>query len=156
NPDAVRANLREAIRLAKDAGFEIRDKRLVDTRTGEPLTVEFLNEQPDFEKVILFYKASLERLGVGVTVRTVDPSQYQNRLRNWDFDIVTALWLQSLSPGNEQRDFWGSQAADTPAARNLCGIKNPAVDSLIERIILAKTRPELVAATRALDRVLLW
>jgi microcin C transport system substrate-binding protein len=155
-PDAMRANLREAIRLAKEAGFEIRDRRLVDTRNGEPLAVEFLNEQPDFERIILFYKASLERLGVTVTVRTVDPTQYENRLRNWDFDIVTGLWLQSLSPGNEQRDFWGSQAADTPTTRNLCGIKNPAVDSLIERIIFAKTRPELVAATRALDRVLLW
>jgi microcin C transport system substrate-binding protein len=156
NPDAVRANLREAVRLAKEAGFEIRDKWLVDNRTGEPLTVEFLNEQPDFERIILFYKASLERLGVTVTVRTVDPSQYENRLRNWDFDIVTALWLQSLSPGNEQRDFWGSQAADTPTTQNLCGIKNPAVDNLIERIVFARTRPELVAATRALDRVLLW
>jgi microcin C transport system substrate-binding protein len=156
NPEAVRANLREAIRLAKEAGFEIRDRRLVDTRTGEALTVEFLNEQPDFEKVILFYKSSLERLGIAVTVRTVDASQYENRLRNFDFDIVTGLWLQSLSPGNEQRDFWSSQAADTPSTRNLCGIKNPAVDALIERIIFAKTRSELVAATRALDRVLLW
>jgi microcin C transport system substrate-binding protein len=156
NPEAVRANLREAIRLAKEAGFEIRDRRLVDTRSGEALTVEFLNEQPDFEKVILFYKSSLERLGVAVTVRTVDSSQYENRLRNFDFDVVTGLWLQSLSPGNEQRDFWGSQAADTPSTRNLCGIKNPAVDALIERIIFAKARPELVAATRALDRVLLW
>jgi len=156
NPDAVRANLRQAIRLAKEAGYEIRDQRMVNTRTGEPLTVEFLNEQPDFEKVILFYKASLERLGITVTVRTVDPSQYENRLRSFDFDIVTVLRLQSLSPGNEQRDFWGSQAADTPGSQNVMGIKDAAIDTLIERIVFAKARPELVAATRALDRVLLW
>jgi microcin C transport system substrate-binding protein len=156
NAEAMRANLREGVRLAKEAGFEIRDKLLVDSRTGEPLTVEFLNEQPDFERIILFYKASLERLGITVTVRTVDHSQYQNRLRSRDFDVVTMLRLQSLSPGNEQRDFWGSAAADAPGSQNLIGIKNPAVDALIERVIFAKTRAELVAATRALDRVLLW
>ena len=156
NAEAMRANLREAVRLAKEAGFEIRDKRLVDSRTGEPLTVEFLNEQPDFERIILFYKASLERLGIGVTVRTVDHSQYENRLRSRDFDVVTMLRLQSLSPGNEQRDFWGSAAADAPGSQNLIGIKNTAVDALIERVIFAKSRAELVAATRALDRVLLW
>jgi microcin C transport system substrate-binding protein len=156
NPEATRANLREATRLAKEAGFEIRDKLLVNAKTGEPMNVEFLNDQPDFERVILFFKTSLERLGIGVTVRTVDSSQYENRLRNWDFDIITTMWLESLSPGNEQRDFWGSQAADSPGSRNLVGIKNPAVDALIDRVIFAKSRPELVAATRALDRVLLW
>jgi len=156
NAEAMRANLREAVRLAKEAGFEIRDKRLVDSRNGEPLTVEFLNEQPDFERIILFYKSSLERLGISVTVRTVDPSQYENRLRSRDFDVVTMLRLQSLSPGNEQRDFWGSAAADAPASRNLIGIKNPAVDALIERVIFAPNRNDLLAATKALDRVLLW
>jgi microcin C transport system substrate-binding protein len=89
-------------------------------------------------------------------VRTVDDPQYENRLRNWDFDIIVASWPESLSPGNEQRDYWGSPAADTPGSRNYVGIKNPAVDALIERVIFAKDRAELVDATRALDRVLLW
>jgi microcin C transport system substrate-binding protein len=89
-------------------------------------------------------------------VRSVDDSQYENRIRAWDYDIVVASWPQSLSPGNEQRGFWGSQAADQPGSRNLVGIKDPAIDALIDRVIFAKSRDELVAATRALDRVLLW
>ena len=91
-----------------------------------------------------------------MTVRIVDDAQYENRLRQWDFDMIVATWGQSLSPGNEQRGYWGSQAADQPGSRNLIGIKNPAVDALIDRIIFAKNRAELVAATKALDRVLLW
>ena len=105
---------------------------------------------------MLFYKPYLERLGITVNIRTVDSVQYQNRLRSFDFDITTAVWGQSLSPGNEQRDFFGSEAADRPGSRNLPGIKNPAVDALIERIIFAKDRAELVARCKALDRVLLW
>ena len=105
---------------------------------------------------MLFYKPSLERIGITVSVRTIDSSQYENRLRQWDFDIIIASWRQSLSPGNEQRDFWGSQAADIPGSRNLIGIKNPAVDEMIEKVIFATSREELVAATKALDRVLLW
>ena len=112
--------------------------------------------QPAFERVALFYKPSLERLGIAVSVRTVDSSQYVNRLRQWDYDIIIASWGESLSPGNEQRGFWSSQSADQPGSRNLIGIKNPAVDALIERVIFAKDRDELVAATKALDRVLLW
>jgi len=154
--DKVRANLREAVRLMKEAGYEVRDHRLINAKTGEPLTAEFLSEDPSFERVILFYKPSLERLGVGVTVRTVDDAQYENRLRSWDFDMIVASWAQSLSPGNEQRGYWGSPAADQAGSRNLVGIKNPAVDALIERVIFAKNRDELLAATKALDRVLLW
>ena len=90
------------------------------------------------------------------SIRTVDDAQYQNRLRNFDFDIITDLWGQSLSPGNEQREFWGSQTADQPGSRNTIGIKNPAIDALIEKVIFAKDRATLVAATKALDRVLLW
>ncbi len=115
-----------------------------------------LTEDPSVERIVLFYKPSLEHLGITVNVRTVDSPQYENRQRNWDFDIIVASWAESLSPGNEQRDFWGSQAADTPGSRNYVGIKNPAIDALIERVIFAKDRAELVAATRALDRVLLW
>jgi microcin C transport system substrate-binding protein len=156
NAEAVRANLREAIRLMRDAGYELKDRKLVNAKTGEALTVELLVSDPNSERFMLFYKPALERLGVGVTVRTVDDAQYENRLRQWDFDITTTVWGQSLSPGNEQRGFWGSQAADQPGSRNLVGIRNPAVDVLIDKVIFAKNRDELVAATKALDRVLLW
>jgi microcin C transport system substrate-binding protein len=152
----VRANLREGMRLLKEAGYEVRNQKLVNARTGEPLSVELLTDEPTIERIILFYKPSLERLGITVSVRTVDDPQYENRLRNWDYDMIVASWPESLSPGNEQRDYWSSQAADTPGSRNYVGIKNPAVDALIERIIFAKDRGELIAATRALDRVLLW
>ena len=155
-PENVRNNLREAVRLLQDAGYEVRNQKLVNAKTGEPYTVEFLAEDPSFERVFLFYKPSLDRLGIGVTVRTVDDSQYENRLRNWDFDIITLSRGESLSPGNEQRGYWGSQAADQPGSRNLIGIKNPAVDAMIEQVIFAKSRDDLVAATKALDRVLLW
>jgi microcin C transport system substrate-binding protein len=156
NPEAVRANLREALRLLREAGYEVRDQKLVNAKTGEQFTLEILVESPNFERVALFYKPSLERLGVNASVRTVDDAQYENRLRQFDFDVITSSWAESLSPGNEQRGYWGSQAADQPGSRNIGGIKNPAVDVLIDRVIFAKTRDELVAATKALDRVLLW
>ena len=111
NPEAVRNNLREATRLLKEAGFEVRDRKLVGP-DGKPVSVEFLSQDQGDERGILFYKPNLERLGLTVNIRTVDDVQYQNRLRNFDFDIVTSVWPQSLSPGNEQRDFFGSQAAD--------------------------------------------
>src|SRR6267378_1546165 len=155
NPEAVRANLRESARLLKEAGYEVRDRKLVDT-AGKPVTVEILVQDPSAERLVLFYKPSLERIGVTTSIRIVDDAQYQNRLRGFDFDVIMDLWGQSLSPGNEQREFWGSQAADQPGARNTIGIKNPAVDALIEKVIFAKDRGALVAATKALDRVLLW
>ena len=156
SPEAVRDNLREALRLLKDAGYEVRDRKLVDVKTGTQLALELLSQDPNFERVMLFYKPSLERLGIAVSVRTIDPTQYENRLREWDFDVVTASWPESLSPGNEQREFWGSKAADIAGSRNIVGIKNPAIDKLIDRVIFAKDRDGLVAATKALDRVLLW
>lgn len=156
NPSAVRSNLREAIRLFRKAGYEVRNQLLVDAKTLEPFTVEFLGNSPAFERIFLFFKPSLERLGMSVTVRTVDQPQYINRLRTWDFDIITYAWLQNLLPGIEQRGNWGSQAADQAGSENVIGIKNPAVDFLIERIIDAKSHAELIAAARALDRVLLW
>ena len=125
NPEKVRANLREGTRLLREAGYEIRNQKLVHAKTGEPLTVEFLTQEPSLERIILFYKPSLERLGVTVSVRTVDDPQYENRLRNWDFDAIIASWAQSLSPGNEQRDFWSTRAADTPGSRNLCRHQEP-------------------------------
>ncbi|HWP25241.1 MAG TPA: extracellular solute-binding protein [Xanthobacteraceae bacterium] len=181
SPEAIRNNLREATRLLREAGWSVRDevdpanppgafdrvlialglkravtKRVLRGSNGEPMRVEFMVDDPNSERVALFYKPSLERLGMEVTIRTVDPTQYQNRLRQRDFDIVVASWAQSLSPGNEQLDYWGSKAADDPGSRNLAGIKNEAVDALIEAVIYAKDRAELVAATKALDRVLLW
>jgi microcin C transport system substrate-binding protein len=156
NPEAVRENLREGLRLLKEAGYEVHDRKLVDSKTGTQLAFELLSQDPSFERVMLFYKPSLERLGIAVSVRTIDPTQYENRLREWDFDVVVASWGESLSPGNEQREFWGSQAADMPGSRNIIGIKNPAIDKLIERVIYTKDRDDLVAATKALDRVLLW
>jgi microcin C transport system substrate-binding protein len=156
NPEAVRNNLREALRLFREAGYEVKDTRLVDAGSGKQFAVEFLVDEPAAERFVLFYKPSLDRLGMTVSVRVVDAAQYENRLRQWDFDIIVASWAQSLSPGNEQRGFWSSQAADQPGSRNLIGIRNPAVDSLIERVIFTRDREDLVAATRALDRVLLW
>jgi microcin C transport system substrate-binding protein len=155
-PEAVRDNLREAIRLFKLAGYEIRDQQMVNAKTGEQFSVELLAADPNFERVYLFYKPSLDRLGLSVTVRTVDEAQYENRLRAWDFDIITYGWVESLSPGNEQRGFWGTQAADQPGSENIVGIKNPAVDAMIDQVIYAKNRPDLEAAVKALDRILLW
>jgi microcin C transport system substrate-binding protein len=156
NQQANRNNLRDALALLREAGYEIQNTRLVNAKTGEPFSFEFLVDDPATERFVLFYKPSLERLGMTVSVRVVDSAQYENRLRQWDFDIIVASWGQSLSPGNEQRDFWSTQAADRPGSRNLIGIKNPAVDVMIERVIFSKDRDELVAATKALDRVLLW
>jgi microcin C transport system substrate-binding protein len=153
---ADRGNLREALALFRDAGYEIRNTKLTNVKTGEPFSFEFLVDDPATERFVLFYKPSLQRVGMTVNVRVVDSAQYENRLRQWDFDIIVASWGESLSPGNEQRGFWSSQAADIPGSRNVIGIKNPAVDTLIERVIFAKDRDELVAATKALDRVLLW
>jgi microcin C transport system substrate-binding protein len=155
-PENLRNNLREALRLLKEAGYELRNQKLVNARSGEPFVVEFLVSDPNSERFVLFYKPSLDRLGMTVSVRTVDDAQYIVRQRSWDYDIVTAVWGESLSPGNEQRGYWGSQAADQAGSRNLIGIKNEAVDALIDRVIFAKDRAELVAATKALDRVLLW
>lgn len=155
SPEAVRGNLREAARLLKEAGFEVRDHKLVGA-SGKPLTVEILVQDPSSERIALFYKPSLERIGISASIRIVDDAQYQNRLRSFDFDMIIDQWGESLSPGNEQREYWGSQAADVSGSRNTIGIKNPAVDALIEKVIFAKNRAGLVAATKALDRVLLW
>jgi len=153
---AARKNLLHAMKLLNDAGYVVHDMQLMDPATREPMEVEFLIANPGFEPPILIYKAALERLGIAVTVRLVDPVQYANRLRGWDFDIIVDFWTETLTPGNEQRDYWGSRAADRPGSRNTAGIKNPAVDALIDRIVMAADRAELTAATQALDRVLLW
>src|SRR6476661_8341325 len=134
--------------------FEGTELAATGVPTGREL--ELLETVRDKVPGELFTKPSLERLGITVSVRTVDQAQYENRLRKWDFDIITFAWGESLLPGNEQRGYWGSQAADQSGSDNILGIKNPAVDEMITRIISAKTRDELVAATKALDRILLW
>jgi microcin C transport system substrate-binding protein len=156
NPEAVRNNLREAIRLFQQAGYEVRDQQMVNAKTGELYAIEFLSEGSGFERVPLFYKSSLDHLGIASTVRTVDETQYENRLRSWDFDIISATWPETLTPGSELYGYWGSRAADEPGSPNVIGIKNPAVDAMIDQIVFAKTRADLQASARALDRILLW
>jgi microcin C transport system substrate-binding protein len=153
----IRDNLREAVRLLKEAGYEVKGGKLTNTKTGEPLAFEILLDQGGlFERIVGPFAKSLERLGIAVSLRTVDDAQYENRLQSFDFDMVVGTFGQSLSPGNEQRDFWGSAAADQPGSRNLIGVSDPVVDALIQKVITAETREQLVAACRALDRVLLW
>lgn len=160
NPQAAtgmehRNNMRQALKLLGEAGWTLKGGQLTNAN-GEVLKAEFLLVQPDFERIVLPYIEDLKKIGVAATARIVDTSQYKRRLDSFDFDIVVGSFGQSHSPGNEQRDFWGSDAAKREGSRNIAGVSNPAVDKLIDRIILAKDRAELVAATRALDRVLLW
>jgi microcin C transport system substrate-binding protein len=152
----IRGELRQGMRLLQSAGWEFRDNKLVHSDTGEPFRFEILLVQKEFERVIAPMIRNLERMGVGVDIRIIDVSQYINRLRSFDFDMVVGSFPQSSSPGNEQRDFWHSELADMPGTRNLAGIKNPAVDSLVDTLIAAPDRKSLVTAARALDRVLQW
>ncbi|MBK8907509.1 MAG: ABC transporter substrate-binding protein [Rhodospirillales bacterium] len=151
-----RDNLKTAFALLEEAGWEVRDMKLVNVETGQPMRFEILLVSPAFERVVLPFVRNLGRLGIEVSVRLVDQSQYINRIRDFDFDMIIAVWGQSESPGNEQRDFWGSKAADLPGSRNYTGVSTPVVDELIEMIIQAPDRESLVTRTRALDRVLLW
>ena len=155
-PDAMRGNLRKAVMLLKEAGWEVKNGVLTNVKTGQAMKVEFLLVSPLFERIVQPYLRNLERLGIRGTIRLVDSAQYTRRLDGFDYDIVVGNFAQSESPGNEQRDFWGSDAADREGSTNLIGVKSPAIDTLIDRVIFAKDRAELVAATRALDRVLLW
>ncbi len=151
-----RRNWAEAFKLFAAAGWKLKGKTLVNAQ-GVQLAAEFLIASPDFLRVAQPYAKELEeRFGIKATVRIVDTSQYQRRQATFDFDIIVDSFPQSYSPGNEQRNYWGSEAADREGSDNVVGIKNPAIDKLIDKIILAKDRAELVAATRALDRVLLW
>ena len=150
-----RTHLREAARLLKEAGYSVVDGKLQNA-AGEQLSVEFLIDLEAFERVILPYIENLKRLGIAATVRLIDSTEMKRREDTFDFDIVIGLFAESESPGNEQRDFWGSAAADQQGSRNILGIKNPAVDALVDKIIFAPNRDALVTACRALDRVLLW
>ena len=152
-----RDNLRAAFELFKQAGYEVRGGKLVNNATGQPFEFEILLDSGGlFERIVGPFAKSLERLGIKVDLRPVDDAQYEKRLETFDFDMVIGSFGQSQSPGNEQRDFWGSAAADTPASRNLIGVRDPVVDDLIGKIITAHSREDLITACRALDRVLLW
>tara|TARA_B100000029_G_scaffold510592_1_gene602437 strand:- start:3494 stop:5320 length:1827 start_codon:yes stop_codon:yes gene_type:complete len=152
----IRKELSKATQLLKKAGYEIKDGKLYNKETNKKFEFEILLVSPAFERIVLPFKDNLEKLGITVDVRTIDSSQYQKRLENFDFDMVVYSFRQSLSPGNEQRNFWSSDAADTNGSRNIIGIKNPLIDSLIEEVIGAKDRESLIAASKALDRILLW
>jgi len=152
----IRPNLKIADRLLKEAGWVIQGKDRVNLKTGQKLAFEILLVSPAFERITLPFTKNLERLGVRAHVRTVDSAQYAQRMETFDYDMTTSVWGQSLSPGNEQRNYWGSQAAKTNGSRNLIGIQDPVVDALIEGIIAAPDRKALVTHVHALDRVLQW
>lgn len=151
-----RANLRRAFALLAEAGWVVRDMKLVNAETGRQMRFEILLVSPAFERIVLPFVHNLRRLGIAPEVRLVDTSQYINRVRGFDFDVIVGGWGQSRSPGNEQRDFWSSVAAKTPGSRNYAGVADPVIDELIDLVIAAPDRESLVARTRALDRVLLW
>ncbi|SEI75539.1 microcin C transport system substrate-binding protein [Allopseudospirillum japonicum] len=151
----IRPRLRQALALLREAGWIIQNGKLVNNQ-GEQFSFELLLYDTQFERVAQPLRQNLQRLGIEMQIRVVDASQYISRLRDFDFDMLVASFPQSSSPGNEQREFWHSEYADKKNSRNYAGIKHPAVDALVEAIILAKDRQALITATRALDRVLLW
>ncbi len=152
----TRRNLKKAFVLLKQAGWVNKGRKLVNEKIGKPFKIEYLARDASAERVINPYIANLKRLGFDATLRIVDISQYIGRMNDSDFDMTTLGVRQSQSPGNEQREYWGSASADRQGSRNYPGIKNQAIDELIEMLIFAKDRAELVALTKALDRVLLW
>jgi microcin C transport system substrate-binding protein len=181
-PEDFRNHMREASKLLSEAGWTLqevsapeegdcgffcsilrtvglsseRKENVLRNADGEVLTAEVLLDNPDFQRIVLPYVQELQKLGIKASVRMVDSAQYKRREDQHDYDIIVDGFAQSNSPGNEQRDFWGSAAADRDGTRNTAGIKNPAIDKLIDKVVFAKDRDDLVAATHALDRVLLW
>ena len=150
----IRDGLRAALKLLKEAGWTFKGEKLVNDETGQPFEFEILLNDPAYERIVLPFAKNLERMGITAHVRTVDVAQYEKRMETFDFDMAVALFPQSLSPGNEQREFFGSQAADAHGSQNVLGIKSPIIDELVEELIKAPDRASLVAHTRALDRVL--
>ncbi len=151
-----RQNLKSAFALLDEAGWVVRDLQLVNKRTGQPFSFEILLVSPAFERIVLPFVRNLKRLGIDARVRLVDQSQYINRIRSFDFDMIVSGWGASESPGNEQRSYWTSAAASSPAASNYAGVSDPVIDELVELLIAAPDRESLVARARALDRVLLF
>lgn len=155
-PEDLRDHLRRAVALMHEAGYDLRGTQMVNTKTGQPFSFQILLNGPTIEPVALALARNLKKIGIEASVRSVDTAQYINRLRARDFDMIYTGWGEALSPGNEQLDYWSSEAAGTNASRNYAGIRNPAVDKLINDILTASNRDDLVAATKALDRVLIW
>jgi microcin C transport system substrate-binding protein len=151
----IRDNLRQALRLLKEAGWSVKGERLVNDKTGEPFEFELIDHEADFDRVLLPFKQNLARAGIVMNLRTVDPAQYENRLKKFDFDMTTTRMPLTLSPGNEQREIWGSAAADEPGSYNLIGVKNKVIDELVDLVIAAPDRKQLLTRTHAFDRVLL-
>ncbi len=154
-PEDVRRNLSAAVKLLNDAGYTNKGGTLVDA-SGQPLAFEILLDNPQWDRIVQPYKTALDKLGMKVTIRQVDSAQYERRVQDFEYDIIVHSTAQSESPGNEQREFFGSVSAGKPGSRNAAGISNKAIDAIIEKVVFAKDRPELIAATRALDRALLW
>ncbi len=152
----IRANLKQGDALLKEAGWVIRDGKRVHGETGEALEFEILLVSPLFERIALPFTKNLARLGVTAKVRTVDSAQYLRRLEVFDFDVITFVFGQSLSPGNEQRGYWNSDAASRDGSRNFIGVSDPVVDELVEKLIAAPDRKSLITRSKALDRVLQW
>ncbi|NKB19075.1 MAG: ABC transporter substrate-binding protein [Alphaproteobacteria bacterium] len=150
-----RSNLRKAARLLRQAGWKIVNNKLVD-QTGKPLTVEFLLFESSFQRIISPYIRNLKRVGIDARIRIVDVANFQHRMQQYDFDVVVQRYVQTNTPGIEQKTYFSSKMADVPGSRNLAGIKNPAIDYLIDKVIAAKSRTDLVTAVHALDRVLMW
>ncbi|HHX35167.1 MAG TPA: ABC transporter substrate-binding protein [Gammaproteobacteria bacterium] len=151
----IRERRLEAWRLLQEAGYRIENDRMVNA-AGEPLEFEFIIAQANLERVLLPFKRNLAELGIEMTIRRADVSQYINRMRSRDFEMTSSIWSQSNSPGNEQRDFWHSSSLDNPGSRNFIGLNDPAIDTLVEGLINAPSRESLINYARALDRVLLW
>jgi len=152
----LRGNLRTAMKFLDDAGYKVgKDGIRVNEKTGQRLEFEIVDSNPLFERWVLPFIANLKKIGVQANFRVLDPAQYQNRMNDFDYDMTIGTIPQSDSPGNEQRDFWASVKADIPGSRNYIGVKDPVIDDLIEKIIQAPSREELVALCRALDRILL-
>lgn len=152
----IRPQIRQALRILKKAGWELTNGKLINTQTKEVMAFEILLVQKEFERIVAPMIKNLQRMGIEANIRIVDVSQYINRLRAFDFDMVVGSFGQSSSPGNEQFEYWGSNNAQQPGSRNLIGIENPVIDKLIELIIQAPDRKQLVLRSRALDRVLQW
>ena len=152
-----RRNLRKAAALLEEAGWSVKGGALTNAE-GDPFAFSILMRQgdTDMQTVIEIYARALERLGISAVAEKVDNAQYAGRIAELDFDMTPFRRALSLSPGNEQLEFFGSKAADIPGSRNYGGIKDPAVDKLIKRVIFHKDRDDLIAATMALDRVLIW
>lgn len=157
--DDMRANFAKALTLLGSAGWHVHQDGVLRNKKGEPFEFEILLDAASasaWERITLPFIGRLKRLGIRAKVNVVDVIQYKNRMDNFDYDMIVGVWGQSLSPGNEQRYFWGSHAADSQGSSNYAGVKNPVVDDLIEKVITADSEKELQTAVHALDRVLLW